>query len=350
MIPLVETIRGEVVEAVHRGALAIMDRDGHLIAHVGNPDLVVLMRSSAKPFQLLPLIESGAVERLGLTERELAVMAASHSGSQAHVTTVAGILEKLGLDESALLCGTHTPIDRSMAESLIRADASPSPLHNNCSGKHAGMLAYAVSRGWPTDDYTDPMHPVQKEILQALAEMADCPINEIHVAVDGCSVPVFGLELRHAALAYARLADPAGLPEPRRQACRRIVAAMTAYPGMVAGDGRFDTVLMQAGAGGIVAKGGAEGYQGIGILSQMRGGGVGLGLALKIEDGNGRRAVAPAALEALRQIEVLEHVEPSALRALDSFGPRILYNHREMAVGRLASVFQLAFSTLEPVA
>jgi L-asparaginase II len=329
--------------------MAVVDRNGHLIAHAGNPDLIVLMRSSAKPFQLLPLIESGAVERLGLTERELAVMAASHSGSQAHVTTVSGILEKLGLDESALLCGTHMPIDRPMAESLVRADAPPSPVHNNCSGKHAGMLAYAVSRGWPTNNYIDLEHPVQKEILQVLSEVADYPVGEIHIAVDGCSVPVFGLELRHAALAYARLADPAGLPERRREACRRIVSAMMAYPNMVAGRGRFDTVLMQAGAGGIVSKGGAEGYQGIGVLPGMGGEGPGLGLALKIEDGNGRRAVAPAALDALRQLGVLKHLEASALEALDSFGSRTLYNHRELAVGRLASVFRLAFSALEPV-
>jgi L-asparaginase II len=340
-IPLVQATRGNMVEIVHRGALAVVDSTGRTIAQAGDPNWVVCMRSSAKPFQLLPLVESGAAERLGFGARELAVMAASHSGSDAHVETVGGILARLGLDEGALLCGTHPPIDRQAAEALVRAGKEPRPLHHNCSGKHAGMLAFAVSQGWPIEDYTDPAHPAQARILQTLSAMADWPVQQIEVGIDGCSLPVFGLPLRQAALAYARLADPRDLPEPRRGACRRIVAAMMAYPDMVAGRGRFDTALMRAGGGRIVAKGGAQGYQGVGVLPEAAPGGRGVGLALKIEDGNGQRGTPPATLEALRQLGILDGLEASALAELEDFGPRPLYNYRHLPVGNLAPVFAL---------
>jgi L-asparaginase II len=354
-IPLVKTTRGDVVEVVHRGALAVMDNNGRLIAQAGDPNLIVSMRSAAKPFQLLPLIESGAADHLDFSERELAVMAASHNGSDVHVETVAAILDRLGLDERALLCGTHPPLDRQAAAALVHASETPSPLHHNCSGKHAGMLAFAVSQGWPIQDYVDPAHPVQVRILQALAEMADWPVAQIHVGVDGCSVPVFGLPLRQAALAYARLADPSALPEPRRSACRRIVTAMTAHPELVAGRDRFDTVLMRAGGGYIVAKGGAEGYQGVGLLPRITANGpastwrgMSLGLALKIEDGNGQRGVSPATLEVLRQLGILEQLETQALAELDDFGPRTLFNYRHLPVGHLAAAFELSLLGLEP--
>jgi L-asparaginase II len=340
-VPLIKATRGEIVEVVHRGALAVVGSDGRLIAQAGNPDLVVSTRSSAKPLQLLPLVASGAADQLGFNERQLAVMAGSHSGSDAHVETVAGILDHLGLDESALLCGVHSPIDHQAAVALIRAGKEPSPLHNNCSGKHTGMLAMAVSQGWPIEDYTNPEHPVQVRILQTLAEMTDWPASQIYVGVDGCSAPVFGLPLRQVALAYARLANPVVLPEPLRSACRRITAAMTHHPEMVAGRGRFDTALMRAGGGSIVAKGGAEGYQGVGLSPDI---GMPMGLALKIEDGNGRRGTPPATLEALRQLGTLERLNPGALAELADFDSRILYNHRHLPVGHLSPVFELIFT------
>jgi L-asparaginase II len=340
-IPLIQTTRGNMVEVVHRGALAVVDSAGHTLAQAGDPNWVVCMRSSAKPFQLLPLVESGAADGLGLDERELAVIAASHSGSDAHVETVSGILARLGLNGRALLCGTHPPIDRQAAAALVRAEKEPLPLHHNCSGKHAGILAFAVSQGLPVEDYTDPAHPVQVRILQTLSEMADWPVQQIRVGVDGCSLPVFGLPLRQAALAYARLADPRDVPEPRRGACRRIVAAMTAYPDMVAGRGRFDTALMRAGDGRIVAKGGSQGYQGVSVLPEVAPDGRGVGLALKIEDGNGRRGTPPATIEALRQLGVLDNLEANALAELDDFGPRPLYNYRHLPVGNLAPIFEL---------
>ena len=342
-IPLIKVTRGDVIEAVHRGALAVVDSAGQMLAQAGDPNWIVSMRSSAKPFQLLPLVEDGIVDRLGFDERELAVMAASHNGSQAHVETIAGILERLGLDEDALLCGTHAPIDRQAAQALVRADKSPVTLHHNCSGKHAGMLACAFSQGLPIENYVDPTHPIQVRILQTLADMADWPAEQIRVGIDGCSAPVFGLPLRQAALAYARLADPSGLPEPRQSACRRIVAAMMAYPEMVAGRERFDTALMRAGGGRIVTKGGAQGYQGVGVLPNAASGQRGLGLALKIEDGNGRRGTPPATLEALRQLGILDDLQAQAQTELENYGPRPLYNHRRIAVGNLSPMFELTY-------
>jgi L-asparaginase II len=344
-IPLVQATRGNIVEVLHRGALAVVDSAGRLVAQAGDPNWLVSMRSSAKPFQLLPLVESGLADQLGLCERELAVMAASHNGSDAHVEAVAGILERLGLDEGALLCGTHPPIDQQAAAALARAAKEPSPLHHNCSGKHAGVLACSVGQGLPTADYTDPAHPVQVKILQTLSEMSDWPVEQIQVGIDGCSLPVFGLPLRQAALAYARLADPSALPEPRQSACRRIVAAMMAYPEMVAGSGRFDTALMRAARGRIVAKGGAQGYQGVGILPGAAPGRGALGLALKIEDGNGQRGAPPATLEALRQLGILDELPAAAQSELADFGPRPLYNYRHIPVGALSTVFSLELAS-----
>ncbi len=340
-IPLIQATRGNIVEVVHRGALAVVDSAGRLIAQAGDPDWIVSMRSSAKPFQLLPLVESGAVDRLGFGQRQLAVMAASHNGSDEHIEAVGSILNRLGLDGGALLCGTHPPIDRQAAAALVRAEKEPLPLHHNCSGKHAGILACIVSRGLSIENYTDPAHPIQATILQTLSEMSDCPIEQIQIGIDGCSLPVFGLPLRHAALAFARLADPSALPEPRQSACRRIAAAMMAHPEMVAGSGRFDTALMRAGRGRIVSKGGAQGYQGLGVLPELAPEGRGLGLALKIEDGNGRRGTPPATLETLRQLEILDKLAAETQAELADFGPRPLYNYRHILVGDLAPIFNL---------
>ncbi|MCP4517567.1 MAG: asparaginase, partial [Delftia sp.] len=340
-IPLIQTTRGNLVEAVHRGALAVVDSAGRLVAQAGDPNWVVSMRSSAKPFQLLPLVESGLADQLGFGEHELAVMAASHNGGDMHVEAVGSILERLGLDEGALLCGTHPPIDRQAAAALVRAAKQPSPLQHNCSGKHAGILACIVGQGLSVENYTDPTHPVQTIILQTLSEMSDCPSEQIQIGIDGCSVPVLGLPLRQAALAFARLADPSALPEPRQSACRRIVAAMMAHPEMVAGSGRFDTALMRAGGGNVVSKGGAQGYQGLGVLPGGAPAGRGLGLALKIEDGNGRRGTPPATLETLRQLGILDKLPAEAQAELADWGPRPLYNYRQIRVGELGTIFSL---------
>jgi len=330
--PLVEVMRGACVESIHFGAVAVVDAHGDLVAHVGDPDWVTYLRSSAKPFQLLPLVESGAADHFGFTDKELAVMAASHSGEPRHVETVQGILTRIGLSERALQCGSHEPHSPESMRILREAGRAPTPIYNNCSGKHAGMLAQAVYHGWSTSDYLEPRHPMQERIRRTLAEMSDVAPDEIAIGVDGCSVPCFALPLRACALAFARLADPSGLPAPRRYAAERVVTAMTAHPEMVAGENRLDTDLMRAAQGRIVSKGGAEGYHGMAIRS------TGLGIAIKIVDGNGQRGTGPAVIEVLRQLGALDD---DALTALSKYHGPITTNHRGIETGEVKAVVKL---------
>jgi L-asparaginase II len=331
--PLVEVTRGGRLEAIHFGAIVVVDSHGCLVAHLGDPDGVTYLRSTAKPFQLLPLVESGAADRFGFTDRELATMAASHSGEPRHVETVRGILDKIGLGEDALLCGAHWPLSEETTRALRASGREPTPIHNNCSGKHAGMLAQCAARGSSTHDYLDPQHPIQQTILHTLAGLCDLDPAAIGVGVDGCSAPCFALPLRACALAFARLADPSALHESRRSAVTRIVQAMTAYPEMVAGIDRLDTDLMRAANGRVVSKGGAEGYHGVGVLGR------GWGLTAKIVDGNGARASGPVVVEALRQLGVLDEAAVTSLRAHHA---PIARNYRGLEVGEVKPVFKLA--------
>ena len=332
-IPLVQVMRGSRLEAVYRGAMAIVNARGHIIASVGDSNLTAFLRSSAKPFQLLPLIESGAADRLGFSDRELALMAASHNGEEFHVQAVVGILARLGLNESALQCGAHPPLHPPSARALENAQQQPSALHNNCSGKHSGMLAQCVDRHLPIADYLSPQHPVQVTIKQTLTELAGVSPDSIDVGVDGCSVPTFALPLSAAALAFARLADPSELGDPRRSALRRIASAMMAHPEMVAGTKRLDTDVMHAGMGRIVVKGGAEGYYGIGILSSP-----GLGVAIKMEDGDGGRGRNAVVIEVLRQLDALDG---QGLASLARYAAGPMKNHRGLTVGEVRPCFQL---------
>lgn len=334
VVPLVEVMRGGRVESVHYGAVAAVDARGRLIAHAGDPNLVAYLRSTAKPFQLLPFVEAGGADHFGLSDRELAVMAASHSGEPRHVEAVLGILNKIGLDESALQCGTHWPFSEESTRLLRASGREPTPAYNNCSGKHSGMLACAVYRGLSTHNYLDLDHPVQQSILHTLAEMSDLDPGEIGVGVDGCSVPCFAISLRACALAFARLADPSAQPGPRRDAARRIARAMSSYPEMVAGEGRLDTNLMRALRGDAVSKGGAEGYQGLGLVSR------GLGVAAKIIDGNNERGCGPVAIETLRQLGA---IDDAALAEMQKRHRWIVENHRALLVGEVRPVFNLAF-------
>lgn len=324
--PLVEVTRGERVESIHYGAVAVVDVRGDLVARAGDPYLTTYLRSTAKPFQLLPLVESGAADYFGFTDQELAVMAASHSGEPRHVETVQGILDKIGLGESALRCGTHPPASPESIRVLREAGREPTPIYNNCSGKHSGMLAQAVYRGSSIDDYLDPRHPVQATILNTLAEMSGTEPDAIGVGIDGCSAPCFAIPLRACALAFVRLADPSALPEPRRRAIERIVKAMITYPEMVAGEDRLDTDLMRAAQGHILSKGGAEGYHGIAFLPEA------LGIAMKIADGESQRSSGPAVIEVLRQLGLLDD---AALAELCEHRRKVLKNHRGLEIGEV---------------
>lgn len=349
-LPLFEVTRGNIVESVHYGSIAIVDSHRKLISSYGDPKMVAFLRSSAKPFQALPFVENGGMENFRLTPCELSILCASHEGSDLHVQTVEGIQKKVGIDESNLHCGIHMPSDVQAFKSVILNGKTPTPNRNNCSGKHSGMLAYARMRGLALENYLDLEHPIQQDILAAFAEMCLLPVKEIMLGVDGCSAPNFAVPLYNAALAFARLCDPRELPEARAVACRKITVAMTSHPEMVSGYGEFDEQLMRTGEGRIVCKRGAEGYQIFGLLPGALGpDSPGVGIALKVSDGDASRMsldlahnnrVRPAlTLEILRQLGALSSKQE---RALASFGPeRPVKNHQGIVTGRSRPIFQL---------
>lgn len=330
---LVELTRGRIVESIHRGDLAVVDATGKLLYSVGSPrEKTAFIRSSSKPVQAVPVVESGAVDRFQLTERELAVFCASHSAEPIHVETVLSILGKIGLTEEALQCGRHLPLDKKSAEALIRQGQEPTSVHCNCSGKHSGMLTLAQQMGWDVSTYTELSNPVQQAMLASMSRFSGMPAEEIEIGVDGCGVPVFGLPVYNMALAWARLSDASSLPPATQQAVGRITRAMTAWPQLVAGTGRLCTGLMSQLPGRVIAKSGAEGVYCAALVGQ------GIGIAVKIEDGNGR-ATGPVIVEALRQLGVLTADD---LEQLHGFHQPTLYNHRHDVIGMVRPAFTLS--------
>jgi L-asparaginase II len=305
---LVEVRRGSITESWHRGHVIAIEPDGHVVAYLGAPQTTItFLRSSAKPFQALPLLTSGAAEKFGFTDREVALACASHNGEPIHTELAASMLEKIGLGPEALKCGVHEPYSVEVARELRERGEAPNVLQNNCSGKHAGMLALALHLGAPAETYNRPEHPAQLAIGKAIAQFADMPVEDLAVAVDGCAVPVFGMTVKAMALMSAQLVSPPmGFDEATRRACERIVRVMSAYPELIGGTSdRLDTEIMRAAPGGLISKVGAEGVYIAGV-NPCEEWPRGLGLALKIEDGDDRRARAPVVVEALRQLGVLK--------------------------------------------
>lgn len=339
--PLVEVTRGPVVESIHFGAIVISDTSGRVVASMGNPQTVTFLRSSAKPFQVLPLVEQGGMERFGFTDRELAVMCASHHGTDEHVRVISGLQAKIGVSEADLLCGIHPPEDKATARRMIANHEENSQLRHNCSGKHSGMLAQCKLHGWPTQDYLYPLHPLQQGIFKTFAEMCDVPVSELKLGTDGCSAPVFAVPMQSAAHAFALLADPSSLAEPRATSLRRIFAAVTANPDMIAAPGALDTELMLACAGNVLVKSGAEGYLAMAVLPGACGtGSPAYGITIKVSDGDQfeERARATIAIEVLRQLGALPQ---AALPQLSAFDRRPQYNWRHIEVGEIRPVFKL---------
>jgi len=334
-VPLVKVTRGDAVESVHYGAIVVADSRGTVLFHVGSPEATTFLRSAAKPFQVLPVLTSGAADHYGFNRKELAVIISSHSGEKMHVDAVRAVLKKAALKESDLQCGAHAPYYRPAAAALAKSGKSPSVLHNNCSGKHAGMLA--LSRLWkaPLGSYLAPSHPVQKAVLRVLSQYCNVSEAAILGGVDGCSAPTFAVSLRQAAQGYARLLDPRfGSPEDQK-AAGRAVAAMRSHPEMVGGTGRLDNALMRAVGKSFIAKIGAEGFYGLAYREK----GKGIGIALKVADGNGDRARATATVELLVQLGLLG--SQKAARLLDSQGLPQVHNVRGKPVGRVAGLFQI---------
>lgn len=304
----VELRRGAIVESRHLVHVAVLDGAGTLVAHAGNPDVVTFLRSTAKPFQALPLVEDGVVEHFGITTAELALCCASHSSEPAQVDIARGLLRRIGCSERDLLCGPHTPLSERVAADYAARGVRLTSVHSNCSGKHAGMLALARHHGWPTAGYVGPEHPVQQRCLAEVARWTGLPPGDVATAVDGCGVVCFAVPLRNLAMAYATLgrgergevldgphrADASRrqvpLPSPLSRGAA-VVAAMLAHPELIAGEGRPCTDLMRAHRGRVVAKVGAEGVYAALVLPD------GLGVALKVEDGHdGAAALALAAV------------------------------------------------------
>ncbi len=281
---LVEVTRGALVESRHRGGAAVVDGHGRVRAEWGDIERPVYARSAIKPIQALPLLETGAFDGYQLTDAELALACASHGGEPQHVERIAAWLQRLGLSTADLQCGVHPPLHAASAQALRAAGQPATALHNNCSGKHSGFLTTAMYNGEPLSNYLRPDHPVQQRWRHALAELSESELETAPEGVDGCGIPVLGLGLRATALALARLADPVGLNKARASAARRIVHAMAVNPELVAGSGRFDTLVLRVAGERAVIKTGAEGVY-TAILPTL-----GLGVALKIDDGASRAA------------------------------------------------------------
>jgi L-asparaginase II len=346
--PLVLVTRGSFVESVHAGHLAAVDGDGRTIASLGSPDAVSFMRSATKPFQALPLVTSGAADRFRFDARELAVACGSHNGEPVHTEAVLSMLSKTGLSVSDLKCGAHEPYGRDASKALRERGEKPTAIHNNCSGKHAGMLALAVQLGAEVSTYYRPDNPVQRAVFRAVSQFSGVDESELRFATDGCGVPAFALRVSTMAHMFARFVAPAeeggGAAREASQgvvganAARRIIDSVLAHPEMVEGDGELDTELMRAGRGRFISKVGAEGVYCAGVLPSERWP-RGLGLAFKIEDGDkGDRARPRAAVEALRQLGLLGDDDPDSL---SKFTQRTLTNHRGDRVGEARACFTL---------
>lgn len=335
--PLVEVRRGSITESRHRGHLVAVEPDGNIVASLGAPHNVTFLRSSAKPFQALPLLLTGAAVHFGFTDREVALACASHNGEPIHTEIVASMLKKIGLGPEALKCGVHEPYSAEAAAELRARGEEPNVLHNNCSGKHAGMLAVALHLGAPIENYDSPENPVQKAIADVLAKFTDIAVTDMAVGIDGCGAPIFGITVKAMALAYAKLvAPPETFDQKTRAACERVVHVMTTYPELIGGTSeRLDTEMMRAARGRVVSKVGADGVYTAGIVP-CKEWPKGLGLALKIEDGDDKRARPPVAIESLRQLGVL-HDESLEALARYAFFP--VLNRRGDVVGEITASF-----------
>ncbi len=302
--------RGSATECWHFGAAAVVTPTGQLIASVGNPEIPLFLRSCAKPIQALPFVRGGGVEEFGLEEADIALICASHSGRPEHVERVQGLLRRGGFEANDLLCGVHQPFDNEVKLGLLKSSVSPTVLHNNCSGKHAGMLLACKMMGFEAGDYTSMQHPLQEMILQAIAELGKVPETELRLGIDGCGLPTYLLSLAGGARIYASIADPGAsdLKTSFVEALHTIGGGMASAPEMVAGVGRFATELTQATGGRLIAKEGAEGAFGVAVR-----GPVALGLVLKVADGS-ERIRDIVVVDILRQLGCLSAAELEQLR------------------------------------
>ena len=313
---LVQALRGNVVESMHRGALAIVDADGALHSAHGDIERAIFARSAVKVLQALPLVASGAAERFGLSDEELALACASHGGEPRHVATALSMLSKAGVDADVLECGTHWPNHDAATKALAAAGQSPSALHNNCSGKHAGfvclgcLMAEGSERRTFLRGYVKPEHPVMREVTAALQASTGYELKHTAVGTDGCSIPSYAIPLRHLAHAFARVGSGVGLSPEHQRAAQRLRAAVAAAPFMVGGSGRFDTRVMERLGARVFCKVGAEGVY-CAALPEL-----GLGVAIKMDDGNNARACEVVMAAVIERLLTLGDADAAFMRSL----------------------------------
>ena len=318
------------IENIHRGDVAAVNCAGKIISEIGNAHLPMFWRSAAKPFQALPFVKNGGLEKYNVTQEELAVLVSSHSGEENHVALVRGILAKLGLDESVLDCGVVRPMSGKAFKDLIAKGEKVLPVHNPCSGKHSQIIALAMMLGVPIEGYTKPEHEAQKIIFKHVAMAAKVPENELEIGIDGCGVPVFYLPLYNMALAYARLSTPRlGDWGEYELAATKIRNAMSDYPQVISGTGRIDLAVSEVTGGRIIAKIGADAVYCLCVKDEN------LGIAFKIEDGS-YTAVTPMVIAVLKKLDLLTKTEAEEL---DKKFPPVLKNHRGEIIGTIEAVF-----------
>lgn len=329
---LANVIRGETVESIHRGHLIAIDGKNLPVLSLGQPDTVTFFRSACKAFQAMPFITSGACDALGYSEEEIALACASHSGESRHVRVAKLMLERAGLSEAYLRCGTHLPFNEKESERMLRAGEHPTQLHNNCSGKHAAMLALAKHIEADLSTYDALDNPVQQLILDAISLFCEVPKEEIKTGIDGCAAPNFAVPLSAMAKSILNLiSPPTNFPPDVRVACGRIVSAMINFPELIGGNERLDTMLMQAAGGKIISKVGADGVWLCAVLPSEKYP-TGLGIALKVEDGDDKRARPVVAVEILKQIGILTGGD------IPELSPMPIKNRRGDVVGRVEAV------------
>jgi L-asparaginase II len=327
---LTKVYRGNAVESIHFGSVAVVDYRGKLIYSVGDPNFVTFLRSSAKPFQAIPVVEWGVAEAFGFTQQEIAIISGSHNGEKKHVKVVQSILKKIGLNKNFMQCGTHVP-HYYTASGITPPKKKFSPLEHNCSGKHAGMLAICVYKGWNLKNYLDPRHPVQRLDLKMISELCEYPEKRIKIGIENCGAPTFALPLKNMAVGFSKLVTFRSKDKTTSQALQVVADSMWKYPEMVSGRKRLDYELAVASKGSILSKGGAEALHCAAVLDKS------WGLAVKIMDGS-QRAIVPTSIEVYRQLGILKK---SHLRELKEFISPPIYNHKKVKVGFIKSDFRL---------
>lgn len=332
---LAHVIRGETVESIHRGHIYAVDGEGNTVASVGDPTTVTYFRSAAKPFQALPVITSGAADAFGFTEEEIAMSIASHSGEKMHTTHVATMLKRIGMTENDLHCGAHAPFYAAEAERMLREGETPTQLHNNCSGKHAAMLALAKHIDADTGTYELAENRIQKRILRCVSDFTGIAESDIAQGIDGCAAPNFAVPVTAMAKSFANLVFPLNFHPAVQEAASRIMHAMMRHPALIGGSDRLDTMLMKAAPGKIISKVGADGVWLCGVLPSDKYP-RGLGLALKVEDGDDHRGRPVIAVEILKQLDIIVET------ALPELSPMLIKNRRGDHVGRVIPVFELS--------